>query len=257
MSSQDDRPKSLKQFVFPTVTVITAFVILLGLRWLVLSQRDPISLLEPSVARGTKTTPEPTEPWPTIPATFTPSAPPALMPTRTAVPTSTPTRPPTATPIVPPSISQIRQILEVNFIQYKGTTIIERDIKKWWGRDWVVLIAVGRIRVGIDLAQGAPPDMQINGSSIKLVLPHAKVTSVELLPEECKVYDSKRNWLLSEYPGLEVEASGAAKAALEEAGQRETAILDAVETIARETLSDLFHRLGYTEVEIRFDGESH
>ena len=256
MTPETNRLATLKRFAPVILTVVAAGVILLVLALLYDS-------LTPDPVEATATPVRPTTavaaaPWPAAPATFTPAPSSTPFPTRPPIPTATPTPTltPTPTPTLPPvNITDVRQMLELNVIEFEASTIIERERREWWGRDWVVLMAVGTVRIGFDLGQVEPSDLRVDGPRLTLVLPRATVTAVELRPDRSRIYDSSRRWFFSEYEGLEVEAMDAARVALREAGETNEGLLASAEKVAQASLSDFFEQLGYREVEVIFAGE--
>ncbi|MBN1660332.1 MAG: DUF4230 domain-containing protein [Anaerolineae bacterium] len=256
MSRETDRYAAQRRFAPLLLTIVAAGLILLALGLL-------YDHLTPDPAAAT-TTPVRTAtagaaaPWPTHPATFTPAPSSTPLPTRPPIPTATPTPTitPSPTPTLPPvNIADVREILELNVIEFEASTIVERERREWWGRDWVVLMAVGTVHIGFDLGQVEPPDLLVNGPHLTLILPRATVTAVELMPDRSRIYDSNRRWFFSEYEGLEVEAMEAARVALREAGQDNEGLLASAEKIAQATLSGFFEQLGYREVEVIFAGK--
>ncbi len=253
MSLREDRPSRPMRWMLALLGVLAILAILLGLSLIGLSQRDHILAFFRSV-RGTGAQ-EPalaTEPWPTLGPTFTPAPRQTPAATRAAVPTALPTATPTPEP---PTFGEIQPIVEANFIEFRGTTVVERESAKWWGKDWILLKVVGRIKVGIDLPQPTSLGIVVTGSKLTLVLPHAKVTSVEILPAESEILGSKQNWLFSEYPNLDQAAWEAARVALWEAAQKEDAILAAAENLATATLRDFCRGLGHSTVDVIFVSE--
>lgn len=192
-----------------------------------------------------------------ITATPRPTQPPSptSLPTATFTPLPTPTPAPTPTPLPPPKWSELGNLSSV---EYTGTTVVERTRQRpgiggvLLGNDRVVIMAVGKIRAGIDLNKIKPSDVQINGKTIKVKLPRAEIFTVELLPEASRVFDSQRGWLFSEYQGLELEALEEARRKLREEGERNTAMLDIAETMARLQLTEFLRKAGFEEVEIEF-----
>lgn len=242
------------------LTVLAAIVLVVALG-LAYSARDDGPQAPTAVAELTSRA---TEPWPTIPPTRTPTRAAAPEPTHTPPPTSTatptatkiptPTATPTPTPR-PVQVSDLGRILELNTVEFKASTVVDRQRSRWWGTDWVVVRAVGRVKVGIDLSENPASALQVRGNSLRLVLPHATVLSVELLPGESEIYEVKRRIIFSDYPGLELEAMEAARIAIGESARENEGILDLAEKSTVLELTGFFEQLGYTDVEIVFEGE--
>jgi len=196
-------------------------------------------------------TPAPTEP-PT--PTFTPA--PTATPEPTPTPTATPTPTPTPTPLPLPKWGELG---DLSSVEYTASTVVERSRPRegisgvLLGTDRVVVMALGRIRAGVDLSKIKPSDVQVAGQSIRIRLPRAQVFTVELLPEASRVFDSQRSWLFSEYEGLELEALDEARRKLRQEAERNTAMLEIAETMARLQLSEFLRKAGFDQVEIEFE----
>lgn len=193
-----------------------------------------------------------------ITATPTPTEPPTptASPTATPTPEPTPTLTPTPTPLPPPKWNALG---DLSSIEYTASTVVEMSRPRQGigglllGADRVALMAVGRIRAGVDLSKIKPSDVQINGRSIKIKLPRAQVLTVELLPEASRVFDSRRSWLFSEYEGLELEAMNEARRKLRAEAERNAAMLEMAETMTRLQLAEFLRKAGFEQVEIEFE----
>ena len=128
--------------------------------------------------------------------------------------------------------------------------VIER--KQILGTDRILLQAVGNIQVGVDLTKIRDSDVQIKGQALRVVLPHATIASVELLPNESLIYDTDRAWLFSEYEGLEIEALEKARDQLRNETLHNKGMLELGELLARLQLTEFLRQAGYEEVEITF-----
>ncbi len=259
LNGRPETPRSLPR-VAPILLAGLVIVVLVavGLVYRFRGERPVAPAADPA------STPQATEPWPTIPPTRTPRQAAAPDPTRTPLPTATalptatqiptPTWTPTPTPR-PVQVSDVRRILELNMVEFRSTTVVDRQRSRWWGTDWVMIQAVGQVRVGIDLDQSLASTIETQGNNLRMVLPHARVLSVELLPGESEIYEVKRRIIFSEYPGLELEAMEAARIAIGEAAEENVGILDLAEKSAALELAGFFERLWYSDVEIVFQGD--
>lgn len=208
--------------------------------------------------------------WPTVPPTFTPSPPPgATTAPSTLTPTSTPTAPPTATltptpsptPTPTPIVVGWKELGYLTTVQYTLQTVVEVEREKVIigpisSKDKVLLLAVGNVQAGIDVSHLSENNVTINGTSARLTLPRAQITSVELLPNETKIYDSNRGWFQSDYAGIEVEALNEARRQLEGWAINRVDIYDQAETLARLQLTDFLRQLGFEEIDITFENNN-
>lgn len=185
--------------------------------------------------------------------TYTPAATFTPFPTYTPLPTPTQTPSPTPLPVV-----DWQRSGTLNVLDWTTTIVIEKEIKKEGvaaiipGRDRVVLVVTGKLRAGVDLTRVQPQNVQINGTSIHIVVPRPTLTSVELMPEESRVYDAERSWLFSEYTGLELAAMEEAKAKLAGPNPTNTRMLETAEAVARLQLTNFLRDLGFQKVEVVF-----
>ena len=182
--------------------------------------------------------------------TGTPLPTPTLAPTLTPLPTATPTSLP---------VPDWRATGKLTSIEYINTIVIERERPKTGlgvvipGQDRIVLQVVGNIHAGIDLNKIKPANVRINGKSIRLVLPHAEIIAVELMPEASRIYEADQTLIFSDYQGLEIEAMDEARQKLRENSAHNLKMLEMAETLARLQLTELLRSLGYEQIEIVFE----
>ncbi len=198
---------------------------------------------EMSVAAATLTAQPTYTPW----ATYTP------FPTATPLPTSTPA--PTPTPVPPPQWSELGKLAS---IEYTANTVVERERNRpgvggvLLGRDRLVLLAAGRVMMGIDLDKIRPSDIVRNGDAITVTLPAIELIAVELLPDQSRIFDSQRSWLFSEYQGLELEAMNEARRKLRAEALRNTQMIRIAESQARLQVIEFLRKAGYLTVTVKF-----
>lgn len=202
----------------------------------------------PSPAAATPT-PLPPQPSPTAPPTVTPSPTPA--PTATPLPSPTPTPTPIPMPVW-------RNIGELAMVEYTLATEAEAKVERegllqLFGTDKVILYAVGRVKVGLDLTGLDARNIQRDGTAITLTLPAVSVLSVEMLPEESRIRVSERSWIYSEYEGLEIAALARARQQLADMVTSNPSMMSLAQELAELRLREHLRDLGFTDVRIRFD----
>ena len=144
-------------------------------------------------------------------------------------------------------------------VEYLNTIVIERERPKSGigqvipGTDRIVLMVVGKVHAGVDLQKIETNDVQINGKTIRMMLPRASILAVELQPEASRIFESNRTWLYSEYEGLELEAMDEARQKLRDNSAQNVKMLEMAETMARLQLTELLRKLGYEQIEIAFE----
>jgi hypothetical protein len=198
---------------------------------------------EVSVAAATLTAQPTYTPW----ATYTP------FPTATPLPTFTPA--PTATPLPPPRWSELGKLASV---EYTAQTVVERERNRpgvgnvLLGKDRIVLLAAGRVMMGIDLEKIRPSDMAMSGDAITVTLPAIELLAVELLPDQSRIFDSQRSWIFSEYQGLELEAMNEARRKLREEASRNSQMIRIAESQARLQVIEFLRKAGFQNVTVKF-----
>jgi hypothetical protein len=106
------------------------------------------------------------------------------------------------------------------------------------------------VQAGIDMTKIADSDVEIDGKHVKITLPPAEITSVELLPAETEIFDSQQKWVLSDYEGIEVEALDIARSQLTDWANSQSNIQSTAEVVAKAQLDDFLRQLGFEEIEI-------
>jgi hypothetical protein len=229
------------------ILIAVAAIILLGALgfagWMIASSTRTDTKTQESTA--------PTEAWPTPKPSVTPT------PTHTPPATAAPL--PTVTPIV----VSWQELGYLTSVEYKLKTVValERNQETanffdavveflGGGSDRVLLSAVGNVQAGIDMTKIADADVEIDGKHVKITLPPAEITSVELLPAETEIFDSQQKWVLSDYEGIEVEALDIARSQLTDWANSQSNIQSTAEVVAKAQLDDFLRQLGFEEIEI-------
>ncbi|MFN8444509.1 MAG: DUF4230 domain-containing protein [Caldilineaceae bacterium] len=182
----------------------------------------------------------PVQDWPTPPPTFTPVDY-AFLRRQQANPTPT--------PIAPPTWSELGNLTSVRF---NASTIVHEERQQLLGKDQLIMMVVGDVLMGIDLKQIKPEDVQIDGRTIKLALPPASITSVELQLDKSQIYDSSNALLWSDSTGLEKNAIENAQRQLYDYSVNNESMIKTTQLLAKLQLSDFLQKLGFKNVEITF-----
>jgi hypothetical protein len=112
----------------------------------------------------------------------------------------------------------------------------------------VLLIAVGEVEAGVDLADIGQDDVRVNGDSVTIRLPEPEILSTSLNEEETRVYD--RDFSLLNFRPDDDLVEEARQRALEEVegAARENGILDYAESNAEDSIRAFVTTLGFEEV---------
>jgi len=165
-----------------------------------------------------------------------------------------------ATPVILQQVQGLSNLVTVKYVMEK--VVILDDIQPFkdmiisgWGDNRVLMVAHGIVNAGINLGQLQEGDIQISetaGSKRKIVikLPPARVTDKYLDDKLTRVVEYKTGMLRGFDKDLEQNARQQAVADIDRAA-REAGILKDAEERARIQLTNLFHQLGFEEVEFR------
>ncbi|MGQ9816063.1 MAG: DUF4230 domain-containing protein [Candidatus Roseilinea sp.] len=152
-----------------------------------------------------------------------------------------------------------RNIGELGIVEYTLATEAEAKVEREgllqiFGTDKVILYAVGRVRVGLDLTRLDERAIQRSGAAITLTLPAVSVLSVQMAPEESRIRASERSWLYSEYEGLELAAMARAQQQLIEMVRNNPSMLSLAQELAELRLREHLRSLGFAAITIRSSG---
>lgn len=199
------------------------------------------------------------EPWPTVPATFAPL-------------TLGVIAPPLRTP-APLTVPEWRKLNHLTTIEFTTSSIVMQErtadyeeflrsvpmvgdtflptLGKDVVTDRLIMKAVGKVQLGVDLAQVA--DVEVTGSRISLHLPQPTVVAVELLPEQSQIFTRQQIWFLSQYAGLENAAFEQARTQLRAEVLANPDFIKLAAEMARLQLTEFLRKAGFTTVEITFN----
>jgi len=203
---------------------------------------------------------EPTSPPPPVFVTNTPtiapSATPTFGPTNTPTPTVSPTNTPTPTPIV--VINKITGLGRLETTEFAMQTIIDlsNEPNNLWeevvGGDKIVLVAEGEVVAGVDLSKIEPADIDVDGTTVTIILPPTEVFYSRIDNEKTKVYERDAGLLVSPDPNLESRARQMAEEKLTK-WAIERNIYDRAESSANLQVENLLLSLGFTDITIEFE----
>jgi Protein of unknown function (DUF4230) len=128
-----------------------------------------------------------------------------------------------------------------------GGTQLERALTG----ERVLLVAVGEVEAGVDLADLSENDVQVSEDKVSIRLPEPEVLSSSLDEEKTAVYDRDEGLLLrflSTDDQLAEEARDEAVQRVEDAA-RENGILDQAQSNAEDSIRSFVTTLGFEEVE--------
>jgi hypothetical protein len=165
------------------------------------------------------------------------------------------TAPSTPTIVVrPPALLQVRALNDLATAQMLLSTIVEADQARVGNvlYERLVLIACGRVKAGIDLAQLREEDVRVEGDTVTVRLPKAKLLDTYLIddssqPCNTKVYDRTNLVLLPAGKDLESQAREKAVIALRETAVQ-SGILSEANKNARVAIERILLLAGYKQI---------
>jgi hypothetical protein len=160
-----------------------------------------------------------------------------------------------ATPSV---IIQIQSLSELVTVKYVIEKVIFAEASKATtldqllpGRDdKLTLLALGVVKAGVDLSRIRPEDIEVSGSTIRIIVPRAALTDQYLDEKSTQVLDRQTGLLRSYDQKLEQQARQEALTAIVRAARLNGIEREADER-ARQQLETFLKSLGYQEVEVR------
>ncbi|WAL60171.1 DUF4230 domain-containing protein [Thermocoleostomius sinensis] len=153
----------------------------------------------------------------------------------------------------PVLVQQLRNASELTTAVFAMQTVVPASRDRTFGgyvigRTTMLYIAYGEVRAGVDLGNLRPEDVQVNGSSISVLLPPPRILDSKVDVTRSKIYDYDRGFL-----GLGPDAAPQ----LQEFAQQETlaqivqtacshGVLQTANDRAKLTVSQLLMTAGYT-----------
>lgn len=115
--------------------------------------------------------------------------------------------------------------------------------------DRILLQARGEVAAGIDMSELRDDQIVIEGKSIKITLPPARIIYSRLDNQATRVYDREQGWLSRGDINLESNARSFAEQSIT-ASACESGVLDRAAVEAQKNVSDLLYAVDYTNVTV-------
>ena len=157
----------------------------------------------------------------------------------------------TTGPVVVEGIQRLDQLATVRWTE---STVITKEsggneLGQFLIGERVLLVAVGEVEAGVDLASLGPDDVEVNGERVTIRLPESEILSSSLDEEKTAVYDRDQGWLnFRSDDALVEEARREAETEITTAAQ-ENGILDYAKSNAEDGIRAFVTTLGFEEVE--------
>ncbi|HTB53106.1 MAG TPA: DUF4230 domain-containing protein [Ferruginibacter sp.] len=149
----------------------------------------------------------------------------------------------------------LQQMSELATAQYVVTKIIKANDNRTWykyGDRKILMSCRATLTSGIDLAAITPNNIRIDGKDIDLQLPHAKLISLNIKPEDVqKVYEAddlfRDPFSSAERNAMAIQAEDQIKNSVDSLG-----VLQTGEKNATLFITNFLTRLGYKKITIHF-----
>ena len=155
------------------------------------------------------------------------------------------------TPVLLEQVQTLSELVTVKYVVEKVE--IWDDPPSGWrqfvaGDNRVLLLARGVVKAGVDFRQLKPEDLKVNGKTLWINLPAARVTDAYLDDKETKVIERTTGFLRSSDKDLEQNVRRTAVDDMRTSALRGGIVKDANER-ARTQLASFFHLMGFDRVE--------
>jgi hypothetical protein len=150
----------------------------------------------------------------------------------------------------------VKELSDLATVEYIVTKVIKANDNKTWykpGGRKILMSCQATLTAGIDLSKITEKDIVINDKAINLVLPHAKLISLNIRPEDIKVVYQDVSPFRSAFSSAERDALAAQGEMNIRNSVDSLGILQTAEVSATLFLNNFLRRLGYEKINIRFD----
>jgi len=155
------------------------------------------------------------------------------------------------TPVLLEQVQTLSELVTVKYVVEKVE--IWDDPPSGWrqfvaGDNRILLLARGVVKAGVDFRQLKAEDLKVNGKTLWINLPSARVTDAYLDDKETKVIERTTGFLRSADKDLEQNVRRTAVEDMRQSALRGGIVKDANER-ARTQLASFFHLMGFERVE--------
>ncbi len=154
-------------------------------------------------------------------------------------------------------ILTIREMSDLVTVEYLVTKIIKANDNKTWyktGDRKILMSCRASIKAGIDLSAIKEENIQVDGKSISIQVPAAKVISLNMPPEDIVVEYQEIDIFRSPFKAGERDALAAQAETQIRNSTEAMGILPTADANAKKLITDFLKRVGYTTVNITTQG---
>ena len=163
-----------------------------------------------------------------------------------------------STPDEKQEILALKEMSDLATVEYVVTKIIRANDDKTWykfGDRKILMSCQATLKAGIDFSKISENDISIHGKEITLQLPHARLMSLNIKPEDLKVEYQEIGILRSDFSTQERDQLAAQAQKQIEGSAEALGILQTSEANAALFITNLLKQLGYEKVRINFGSQ--
>lgn len=156
-------------------------------------------------------------------------------------------------------ILAIKEMSDLATVEYVVTKIIRASDDKTWykfGDRKILMSCKASLKAGIDFSKISESDISISGKEISLQLPHARLLSLNIRPEDLKVEYQDIGLLRTEFSSQERDQLAAQAQKQIEGSAEALGILQTSENNAALFITNLLRQMGYEKVNVSFGTQS-
>ena len=147
-------------------------------------------------------------------------------------------------------LKQVQSLSELVAVKYVIEKVVVLEDVKWYGENRVLLLAHGVVKAGVDLNRLKPDAIVISGKKISIKLPPAQVLDAYLDDTKTQVIERSTGLLRTFDKDIEQTARQNATDDIQRAARLSGIGKDAEQRV-RDQLKQLFHQMGFEQVEFR------
>jgi len=155
-------------------------------------------------------------------------------------------------------ILALKEMSDLATVEYVVTKIIRASDDKTWykfGERKILMSCKASLKAGIDFSKISESDIIISGKDISLQLPHARLLSLNIRPEDLKVEYKDIGFLRSEFSTQERDQLAAQAQKQIEGSAEALGILQTSENNAALFITNMLHQMGYEKIRVSFGSQ--
>lgn len=153
----------------------------------------------------------------------------------------------------------LKDMSDLATVEFVVTKIIRASDDKTWykfGDRKILMSCRASLKAGIDFSKISESDISINGKEINLQIPHARLMSLNIRPEDLRVEYQDIGVLRSEFSSQERDQLAAQAQKQIEGSAEALGILQTAENNAALFISSFLKQMGYEKVKVNFGSQN-